>query len=84
LKADRLLRNSIKIKLNKTENIRCSKQKETHWNWARQTEGKELMRKHKNQRPTGSHTQESHANTNLEAIDYMQRPSVLLSLCEFI
>jgi hypothetical protein len=46
------------------------KQKLTHL--TKQTEGKETRRRHKNQKPTGLHTQKSHRNTKLKAILYTQ------------
>lgn len=38
------------------------------------TEGKRLLkRRHRNQRPTTSHTQKSHENTKVKGIKYMPR-----------
>lgn len=49
------------------------KPKLIHHNWTeKQTDGKEVNRGNKKQRPTGSCTQKSHKNINLEAIKYTQ------------
>jgi hypothetical protein len=52
------------------------KRRPTHRNWTRQAkEGKEPKKRHRKQRqrPVCLHTQESHKNTELEAIRYTQR-----------
>lgn len=50
------------------------KQKLMHQSWTMQTtERKELKRRHMNNRPIHLQTQESHKNTELEAIRYTQR-----------
>lgn len=56
---NRLLRDKKKIKYK-------MKQELTHQSCTRQTEGKQPKKRCKNQRPTCSHTQESHKNPKLE------------------
>lgn len=46
------------------------KWKPSDWSWTRQTEGKLPKRRHKNQRPTHSHTQKSHKTWSWELYTY--------------
>lgn len=48
-------------------------QKLIHQNWTKQIERKESKRRHKKEKTTGSHSQESHKNTKREDIVYVQR-----------
>lgn len=56
------------------------KQKVRHQNRIKQIKGKEPRRRHKKQRPTHSHIQESSKNTKLEEI----YPNTYIYICNYV
>lgn len=55
------------------------KEKLAHWNWTKQSEGKESKRQHKRQGPTCLHTQEPHRTVKPRAV--IHTPRTCADLC---